>query len=124
MLQLFQKKTEEQQHWLEARCHNLKHKHGATSRILTEIKALTPEKMTRVLREKLEAAIIYFATHKKKMAYAKERALSHPIGSGVTEAACKVIVKQRLYKSGMKWKYEKGSSRQSQANTTQRPHHR
>jgi hypothetical protein len=26
-----------------------------------------------------------------------------PIGSGVTEAACKVIVKQRLCGSGMKW---------------------
>jgi len=28
----------------------------------------------------------------------------YPIGSGVTEAACKVIVKQRLFNSGMKWK--------------------
>jgi hypothetical protein len=28
---------------------------------------------------------------------------NEPIGSGVTEAACKVIVKQRLCGSGMKW---------------------
>ena len=27
-----------------------------------------------------------------------------PIGSGVTEAACKVLVKQRFCGSGMKWK--------------------
>ena len=27
-----------------------------------------------------------------------------PIGSGVTEAACKVLVKQRLCGSGMRWK--------------------
>ena len=27
-----------------------------------------------------------------------------PIGSGVTEAGCKTIVKQRLCCSGMKWK--------------------
>jgi hypothetical protein len=26
-----------------------------------------------------------------------------PIGSGVTEAACKVLVKQRLCGSGMRW---------------------
>ena len=26
-----------------------------------------------------------------------------PIGSGVIEAACKVIIKQRLCQSGMKW---------------------
>ena len=32
-----------------------------------------------------------------------------PIGLGVTEAACKMIVKQRLCQSGMKW-YEKGAS--------------
>ena len=31
-------------------------------------------------------------------------AANEPIGSGVTEAACKVIVKQRLCGSGMKWK--------------------
>lgn len=31
-----------------------------------------------------------------------------PIGSGVTEAACKVIVKQRLCNSGMRWK-DKGA---------------
>jgi hypothetical protein len=27
-----------------------------------------------------------------------------PLGSGVTEAACQVLVKQRLCGSGMKWK--------------------
>ena len=27
-----------------------------------------------------------------------------PIGSGVTEAACKSLVEQRLYASGMGWK--------------------
>lgn len=26
-----------------------------------------------------------------------------PLGSGATEAACKVIVKQRMCKSGMRW---------------------
>ena len=27
-----------------------------------------------------------------------------PIGSGVTEAVCKTLIKQRLCQSGMKWK--------------------
>ena len=31
-----------------------------------------------------------------------------PIGSGVTEAACKILVKQRLCGSGMHWK-DKGA---------------
>jgi hypothetical protein len=35
------------------------------------------------------------------MDYAGRVAANEPIGSGVTEAACKVIVKQRLCGSGM-----------------------
>ena len=38
------------------------------------------------------------------MNYARKVKRKEPIGSGVTEAACKVIVKQRLCKSGAKWK--------------------
>lgn len=103
------KKQSEQKAWLEEKCHNLKHKVGAASRILNEMKALRKNKISKTLREKLEASIIYFTNHKSKMSYAKERALNHPIGSGITEAGCKVIIKQRLCKSGMKWK-EKGAS--------------
>ena len=39
------------------------------------------------------------------MSYSEYKNLNYPIGSGVTEAACKVIVKQRLGNSGMKWKH-------------------
>jgi hypothetical protein len=42
------------------------------------------------------------------MDYASFHANNLPIGSGVTEAACKVLVKQRLCGSGMRWK-EKGA---------------
>ena len=51
----------------------------------------------------------YFYYHHHQMNYAA--ALEHhwPIGSGVTEAACKTVVKQRLCRSGMRWK-EKGAA--------------
>ena len=39
------------------------------------------------------AHVDYYSYRKKKW----------PIGSGVIEAACKVIIKQRLCNSGMKW---------------------
>jgi hypothetical protein len=38
------------------------------------------------------------------MDYATQIANCLPIGSGVTEAACKTLVKQRLCGSGMRWK--------------------
>ena len=43
------------------------------------------------------------------MNYPEYVELNLPIGSGVTEAACKTLIKQRLCCSGMKWK-ERGSS--------------
>jgi hypothetical protein len=38
------------------------------------------------------------------MNYAQHVKEQLPIGSGVTEAACKTLVKQRLCGSGMRWK--------------------
>jgi hypothetical protein len=62
-------------------------------------------------KKSLESAITYFRNNneKSRMNYAESVALNHVIGSGVTEAACKTIVKQRLCKSGMRWK-DKGTA--------------
>ena len=38
------------------------------------------------------------------MRYEEYRRLGMPIGSGVTEAACKTVFTQRLKLSGMRWK--------------------
>jgi hypothetical protein len=62
-------------------------------------------------KKSLESAITYFKNNnqKSRMNYWESVALNHVIGSGVTEAACKTIVKQRLCKSGMRWK-DKGAA--------------
>ena len=72
-----------------------------------------PENASKTNKEKLEslaAGITYFTNNigKSRMNYAEHVALNHVIGSGVTEAACKTIVKQRLCQSGMRWK-DKGA---------------
>lgn len=99
----------QREQWHSDRCHDLKHKQGAASRILKEMQGLSQRRLSEPIREKLEAAITYFVNHKHQMKYAKYRAANYPIGSGVTEAACKTLVKQRLCQSGMRWK-EKGAS--------------
>lgn len=43
-----------------------------------------------------------------KMDYRQYRRLRLPIGSGVTEAACKIVFTQRFKQSGMKWTIEGG----------------
>jgi len=95
--------------WLEDSCHDLKHKHGAAARLLKEMESLRAQQLPKLVKEKLDSAITYFRNHKHQMHYARYRANSMPIGSGVTEAACKTLVKQRLCSSGMKWK-ERGAS--------------
>ena len=55
-------------------------------------------------KKTLKSVITYFTNNKKIMKYAKRTAANEPIGSGVTEAACKTIVKSRLCKSGQRWR--------------------
>ena len=71
---------------------------------------MDPTKIREVKLKSLSAAITYFKNNivKSRMNYAEHVAANHPIGSGVTEAACKTIVKQRLGQSGMQWK-DKGA---------------
>ena len=95
--------------WLDRRCHDLKHKQGAARRLLREMEQLAAQPMSAARRDKLAAAITYFSNHTHQMNYALYRTKGYPIGSGVTEAACKTLVKQRLCCSGMKWR-EKGAS--------------
>jgi hypothetical protein len=103
---LFAGKPQEKERWLEDRCHRLKHESGAAGAILKELKKLSTVSRTANGHADVEDAITYFSNQNKKgrMDYAAWVEEDLPIGSGVTEAACKVIVKQRLCGSGMKWK--------------------
>jgi hypothetical protein len=62
------------------------------------------KRVSRSVQKGLQDAITYFRNHHHQMRYAEAIAAHLPIGSGVTEAGCKVIVKARLCGSGMKWK--------------------
>ncbi len=98
-------KVAEREQWISATCHRLKHEAGAAESLLEEMLAVGQQrKLGRQVREELQKTITYFSNHKHRMDYAAYRAQNLPIGSGVTEAACKTIVKERMRGSGMKWK--------------------
>jgi len=91
--------------WLDENCHNLKHNDNAAEKLLLAFKHINnTQKMSAINKEKLKSAITYFTNQGSRMHYDQYREQKIPIGSGVTEAACKTIIKQRLCRSGMRWK--------------------
>jgi hypothetical protein len=54
--------------------------------------------------------LAYFRKRHNRMRYAEMKAQGLPIGTGVTEAACKTLVTQRLKQSGMRWSQDGGQS--------------
>lgn len=107
---IFSKKDQSKQRkeWLDESCHKLKHHAGAPIRLLHEMELSLPE-IKGENKEKLKSSITYFENQNTRMKYAGNVENNLPIGSGITEAACKVIIKQRLCRSGMKWK-DKGAA--------------
>jgi hypothetical protein len=106
---VYARKSNERHRWLEDSCHRLKHNRTGPGVILKELRSFRAKRLGKEKEESLEKAITYFENQKKRMNYASNIENNLPIGSGVTEAACKVLVKQRLCGSGMRWK-EKGAA--------------
>ena len=59
--------------------------------------------MSKRAAKEFQTAYNYLRTRTRHMQYADFRAQGLPIGSGITEAACKTVFTQRLKLSGMRW---------------------
>ncbi len=101
-------KAQERHEWLDDACHKAKHNFGGISRILGELKEFSESKqrLGSENRKQLQSAITYLSNHKSKMQYYKNVDENLPIGSGVTESACKELVKNRMCKGAARWKKE------------------
>lgn len=102
---VFAQRLDEREEWMEKVCHRLKHESTGPASVkkeMTHLAKVTPLKPAE--KDVVEGAIQYFHNNRHRMSYALQVSCNRPIGSGVTEAACKVIIKQRLCCSGMRWK--------------------
>jgi hypothetical protein len=99
------KTGKEREAWEDEWSRRLKHERGAAAQLSREIGEARQKAKKKDL-EDLTTAGRYFANHKEMMGYWRHVAEGLPIGSGVTEAACKTLVKARLCQSGMRWKGE------------------
>ena len=91
--------------WLDEACHRRKHEPEGAEGVLKRLRTLARERPWARADEDVQRAITYFANRSGagRMDYAGRVAANEPIGRGGTEAACQVIVEQRLCGSGMKW---------------------
>lgn len=88
----------------------LKREPNAVFRILhSAAKYHSERKLTVQEEEAYRKAYQYLNNHKAHMDYQEYRRRGLPIGSGITEAACKTVFTQRFKESGMSWGIEGGS---------------
>lgn len=93
----------EREEWMEQRCHKLKHQEGGAEELLEEMKEYATTHFLLDHVNPVSKAVTYFENNKLKMNYANNLEKNLPIGSGVVEAACKTLVKQRFSRSGCRW---------------------
>jgi hypothetical protein len=89
--------------WARRMLKNLKKSSGA-SRVLHSAGAMRARRtMSASALKKFNTACNYIRKRTKYMQYDSYKARHIPLGSGITEAACKTVFAQRLKLSGMRW---------------------
>src|SRR3954469_2382280 len=96
------------QAWARKMCRWLKEKPRAINRILHSAAAIRSRRVVLGRTKAYRKAYGYLRAHIRHLDYAEYRRKPLPIGSGVTEAACKTVFSQRLKRSGIAWSEEGG----------------
>lgn len=81
---------------------------GAAQVLRSATQLLERRQMTKAQQAEFWKAYRYVRRHRRLMDYQGYRRRGLPIGSGVTEAACKTVFTQRFKRSGMRWHHASG----------------
>jgi hypothetical protein len=90
-------------HWLRHRKHGITHVLRSASQHWN-----LAEDLDALHKTLYWDGYLYLRKYARHMAYSRYHGQGKPIGSGVTEAACKTVFTQRLKQSGMTWHVEGG----------------
>ncbi len=103
------KKSGEAQNWYKKYREILKNgKQGVSKLIRSAEYYLGSRTFNKSGEKEVQKHLGYFKKHKEFMEYAVYQEKGWPIGSGVIEAACKSVVKQRMCRSGQRWSIKGG----------------
>lgn len=103
------KASVEAKSWYKKYRNILKNGEQGVSKLIRSAKYyLGSRKYGKTAKKEILRHLGYFKKHKKYMQYASYAGKGWPIGSGVIEAACKSVVKQRMCRSGQRWSIKGG----------------
>jgi hypothetical protein len=88
----------------------LKEKPGGVYRVLRSAGALRSIRGLVGEESDYASAYNFLRRHASSMDYSRYRRQRTPIGSGVTEAGCKIVFTQRFKRAGMKWNVTAGGT--------------
>ena len=94
--------------WAKKQREVLKTQPGGISRLIRSAAQQKRRRGLKGTKTDYDSSINYLKKYRKHMDYAQRRAAGEPIGSGITEAGCKVIFNQRMKQSGMRWHCDTG----------------
>lgn len=100
---LFGAGTAESQAWFRTQRHALRHDRDGIQQILRSAGQIRRRHLLKGQSQDFDRARGYLHRYRSRMNYAAAHAAGNPIGSGITEAGCKVIFNQRMKQSGMRW---------------------
>ncbi len=96
------------QSWAKEMRHVLKTKADGVTRVLQSASALRRSRGLCGQATLYDTAYRYLKKRTQWMRYHLYKRQRLPLGSGITEAACKIVFTQRLKRSGMSWTIEGG----------------
>lgn len=104
---LFGRNSRKGQAWFRRMRQWLRDRHHGVANILrSALQHYYRSKLSKAAETEFWKAYRYLRRHRRWMDYADYRQRGLPIGSGVTEAACKTVFSERLKRSGMRWHKE------------------
>lgn len=100
---LFGSGTDAANQWAKQQRHTLRHEQRGIKTVIARAAQQKRRGGLKGTKKDFAPALNYLKKYKGHMDYAERKKVGDPIGSGITEAGCKVIFNQRLKQSGMRW---------------------
>lgn len=99
--------TRKRKAWINEATELLLEQTGGPEKVYGQMQGYFEDIIDKEKQVKAQAHLTYFENQMHRMQYKYFRDQEWPIGSGVVEASCKTLVKQRFAQSGMRWHIHK-----------------